>query len=482
MIKKNYAEFGTVCALFLLHYTTSAQTFTRLYNFSPKTTASPFTNNDGANPRADLILSGNTIYGTASTGGTNGRGTVFRVNIGGIGFTNLHNFGFGGSLAYGNLILSGNTLFGTTEGGGASSAGIIFSIGTDGANFTVLHNFSALTRSVSLNVFTNTEGADPFGGLILIGNTLYGAATRGGFGGHGTIFSFNPSTLDYTNLYNFTSFPEDGSTNGDGAFPNAGMILSGNMFYGTTSGGGTNGDGTVFGISIDGTGFTNLHTFSGADGSGPQAGLVMLGNYLYGTTQMGGTSGFGTIFKVDTNGMNFTNIYFFNLTNGALPVADLTISGGQLFGTTQHGGANLTGNIFSLSSDGSSFTNIYSFTALSNSTNADGAVPQAGVLISSNILYGTAAQGGIGNVGTVFSLTLNANPPTPPQLNIATTQTGIVLLWPTNPATFNLESATNLVSPVVWSTNNIAPGQVNGQNAITNPISGTRMFFRLIQN
>ena len=49
-------------------------------------------NSDGANPRAGLILSGNTLYGTASNGGTSGNGTVFAVNTDGTGFTNLHSF------------------------------------------------------------------------------------------------------------------------------------------------------------------------------------------------------------------------------------------------------------------------------------------------------------------------------------------------------------------------------------------------------
>ena len=50
------------------------------------------TNSDGANPYAGLILSGNTLYGTASDGGSSGNGTVFAVNTDGTGFTNLHSF------------------------------------------------------------------------------------------------------------------------------------------------------------------------------------------------------------------------------------------------------------------------------------------------------------------------------------------------------------------------------------------------------
>jgi hypothetical protein len=55
------------------------------------------------------------------------------------------------------------------------------------------------------------------------------------------------------------------------------------------------------------------------------------------------------------------------------------------------------------------------------------------------------------------------------------------LTWPTNPAGFTLQSATNLVSPAFWSTNSPAPVVINGQNAVTNPITGPQQFYRLVQ-
>ena len=66
----------------------------------------------------------------------------------------------------------------------------------------------------------------------------------------------------FTTLYSFTAYPSGYSTNSAGANPEAGLILSGNTLYGTAEGGGNSGDGTVFRVNIDGTGFTNLHTFA----------------------------------------------------------------------------------------------------------------------------------------------------------------------------------------------------------------------------
>src|SRR5438552_18727988 len=69
----------------------TARAFTNLYSFQA-TSGPADTNTDGANPEAGLVLSGNTLYGTAYSGGSLGVGTVFKVNTDGTGFTNLHSF------------------------------------------------------------------------------------------------------------------------------------------------------------------------------------------------------------------------------------------------------------------------------------------------------------------------------------------------------------------------------------------------------
>jgi hypothetical protein len=68
-----------------------------------------------------------------------------------------------------------------------------------------------------------------------------------------------------------------------------------------------------------------------------------------------------------------------------------------------------------------------------------------------------------------------------PQLTIIPSGANVILTWPTNAAGFILQSTTNLVSPAVWITNSPAPVVVNGQNAVTNPVSRTQKFYRLSQ-
>lgn len=88
------------------------------------------------------------------------------------------------------------------------------------------------------------------------------------------------------------------NTNSEGANPNS-LLLSGNTLYGTASEGGTWGQGTVFAVNTDGTGFVTLHVFTGgSDGAYPQGGLVLFGNTLYGAAAYGGSSGNGTIFSI----------------------------------------------------------------------------------------------------------------------------------------------------------------------------------------
>jgi uncharacterized repeat protein (TIGR03803 family) len=202
---------------------------------------------------------------------------------------------------------------------------------------------------------------------------------------------------------------------------------------------------------------------------------------LYGTAQDGGTNGDGTVFSLSTNGTNFTTLHTFAVpgdpsNDGNSPVGNLILSGNTLYGTAIYGGTNGIGTVFTLNTDGTGYTTLSAFNPLTPSlttvTNSDGAYPASGLILSGNTLYGTAVQGGTDGSGTVFSLTLGATSVSPPQLTIIGSGTNVILTWPATATGFTLQSTTNLVPPVAWST-------VSGQNAVTNPISGTQKFYRL---
>jgi uncharacterized repeat protein (TIGR03803 family) len=332
--------------------------------------------------------------------------------------------------------------------------------------------------------------------LLLDDGTLYGVTANGGdlagvHYGNGTVFAINTDGSGFIDLYDF-------SGGNDGYQPYAGLALSNNTLFGTTVLGGTVGDGTgsgngtIFAINTDGTGFTDLYSFSApstnssgiytnSDGYFPRAGLVLSGGSFYGATRYGGIFGSGTIFRVQADGSGFTNLYNFPTlsrpytnTGGASPEAVLSISGQTLYGTTSGGGIFGNGTVFAINTDGSGFTILHNFTG-----GVDGGAPWGRLLLSGNTLYGTTAgyQGPTSSYGTVFSIAL---PSKQPQLTIASSGQNVVLSWPTTATDFTLQFATNLLSPV-WTTNLPEPAIINGQYTITNFVSGTPQFFRLVQ-
>jgi len=227
-------------------------------------------------------------------------------------------------------------------------------------------------------------------------------------------------------------------------------------------------------------GFSTLYSFSGGDGANPEAGLTLWGNTLFGTTRLGGTQGAGNVFALSTDAVAFNPIYNFTGTvDGANPGAALILLGNTLYGVAAHGGGHGNGTVFAVRTDGSGFNTVHDFTAIGGifSTNIDGANPTAGLLLSGNTLYGTACNGGKWGSGTLFSLAVQA----PPQLRITPIPGNVILTWPTNSSGFTLLSATNLASSASWSAILPGPMVVNGQNSLTDSISGPQRFYRLSQ-
>jgi len=454
----------------------TAQTITVLHTFSQAPNW-PLTNWDGAQPyHTGLALSGSTLYGTTYYGGTNASGTLFSVNTDGNGFAVLHTFtgsqapdytNLDGEYQQGGLAISGSALYGTALNGGTFSGGYgtVFSLSTNGAGFNTLHGFNG-----------DSDGGNPLGPLVLSSNKLYGAAESGGAGGQGCVFSVDTDGTDFKVLHSLT--------NTDGELPYAGLLLLGNCLYGTADYGGAYGNGTVFSVNTDGTDFTVLHAFSRTsspsftnyDGTYPEGGLVLGGNTLYGTTTFGGAYDKGTLFSININGTGFRVIHTFTGSpDGWYPLALLS-SGEALYGTAEAGGVADSGTIFSINTDGSKFTVLHTFSDYHNLsfTNIEGADPEGALVLSGSTLYGTTEYGGAYGNGTVFSLALPG-----PQLTISSSGANVILRWPTNSAGFTLQYTMSLISPAVWT--NVSPGSVvvNGQNAVTNPVSDTQKYYRL---
>ncbi len=206
----------------------------------------------------------------------------------------------------------------------------------------------------------------------------------------------------YDVMYTFTGSP-------DGANPAKNLVrdAQGNL-YGTTSGGGASGDGTVF--KVDTTGKeTVLYSFTGigGDGKSPHASLVLdaKGN-LYGTTMTGGAGACsrkptcGTVFEFDTTTGKETVLFSFTDAGGggANPEQGLVLDAkGNLYGMTPFGGSGY-GTVFMLApptKSGGTWTEtkLYSFCAVANC--ADGGMPGAGLVRDAQgNLFGTTTGGG----------------------------------------------------------------------------------------
>jgi uncharacterized repeat protein (TIGR03803 family) len=298
---------------------TNGANFTPLYSFG----AAP----DGSYPVAGLVLGGATLYGTAYTGGTNGGGTVFKINTDGTGYSILHWFTNApdGFSPQSELVLGGGALYGTTAYGG-SNYGTIFAIGTNGGGYTILHNF------------TNTpDGSYPFGGLTLSGGVLYGTTISGGVNTNGVIFSINPDGSGYKVLYSFGGF----TGNTDGEFPKGALAVNGSLLYGTASSGGSGGGGTLFLMNTNGTGFTVIKSFSydPASGNDLENGAIRIGNTLWGTTFSGGTGGYGILYSSLLSPQIISQPQSLTVTNGypaafTVSAADDTLTNYQWYFNT----------------------------------------------------------------------------------------------------------------------------------------------------
>jgi uncharacterized repeat protein (TIGR03803 family) len=285
------------------------------------------------------------FYGTAETGGADGKGTIYKLDGSGHQ-TVLYSFTGGADGAY---PLSGLTqdaagnFYGTTINGGSAGFGVVFKLDQMGHE-TVLHNFSG------------SDGSAPYTGVTFdsAGN-LYGTATQGGTRG-GVVYKLDP-VGNYTALHDFTY----GS---DGGFPQAGVTLdsAGNLYGTTYSGGPPSGDypGVVYKVDSAGN-FSVLYSFTGfADGGGSRSNMVFdsTGN-LYGTTQYGGRGpcsnfGCGVVFELNPTGQQTVLYSFSGGSDGSEPGTGLIRdAAGNLYGTTSGGGTGY-GVVYKLTSGGAS--------------------------------------------------------------------------------------------------------------------------------
>jgi uncharacterized repeat protein (TIGR03803 family) len=355
--------------------------------------------NEGANPLAGLTVDGSNLYGTTSSGGKYGQGTVFVIESSGeekllYDFTGGKD---GGDPEAALIPIKGN-FYGTTTAGGASDAGTVFEVTPLGKE-KVLYSFTG-----------KADGANPQGGLVADSDgNLYGTTNLGGEYDRGAVFKLVPPKVEgkaWTEevLHSF------GKGN-DGTDPVAGVSFdaAGNL-YGTTSAGGTSGNGTVFQLKPSKSEWTEkiLHDFEmKSDGGVPYAGVVVDGNKLFGAATDGGdggSNGGGTVFELTAIDGDWKFSILYHLPGWGISGSfrNLLVASGKIYATTHCDGADSSGTVYELTPSGDTWTSktLYNFTG-----GSDGQFSFSNLVLYKDSLYGTTKQGGDSDNGVVFKVT-----------------------------------------------------------------------------
>jgi uncharacterized repeat protein (TIGR03803 family) len=362
------------------------------------------------------------LYGTTFEGGTQGDGIVFELQrvAGHWEETVIYSFDCTtGCQSVGNVVFdSSGNLYGTNTSGGTNGQGTVFRLipGDDGSwTQEVLYNFCSAPNC--------SDGIVPFSGVTLDAEgNVYGTTAWGGdysdreacTNACGVVYKLSPgsgSSWQETVLYAFKGKK-------DGEYP-YGLVFDGQgRLYGTTSGGSAIGDnyGTVFRLTPSGSSWTFdvLYSFKGQNDGAYPAGAVTLdaaGN-LYGAAY-GGPFGAGVVFELTppegSGSWNEHTLYSFSGNeDGDAPVGAVTFDEkGNLYGATEGEDAynNYLGSVFELQHSSSEWTIVplYDFNG-----NYAGFAPLAGVVLDqAGNVYGTTSEiGGEGSqFGSVYEIT-----------------------------------------------------------------------------
>ena len=400
---------------------------------------------DGYQPGAEPLEGADGgLYMTTRFGGNENGGVVCRMNKNGSGFSILHHFpGLGtndGRIPNDRLVAGpDNYLYGTTEAGGLfgeddpfSGAGVVYRVLTDGDAYSVVRYFEA-----GIN-----DGVKPKNVLLGTDGNLYGTSQNASYGKNvDGIFRMTTTGANFGFVYTWVSADNE-SVQLNGVF-----LAGDGSFYGTSAAGGASGVGQAFKVRPNGTQYQNLHEFSstGADGRSPATLVRDTDGTFYGATLNGGANDAGTIYKLEANGaysilhhfsseggfplalllasdgflygssyfgeeifrLSKDGVEFVTLTNlNAAPVGPL-IEGSDflLYGVTEDGGVNELGSVFSLNADGTDLKTIHSFASGSTALVAPSGILEA----SDGKLYGAALRGGANNRGMVFQMNKNGS-------------------------------------------------------------------------
>jgi uncharacterized repeat protein (TIGR03803 family) len=357
----------------------------------------------------------------------------------------LHNFGNlpDGWQPWGSPTLVGSTLYGYTAYGGDAQSGAIFKVNTDGSGYQVVHSFGGLV--VGPGDMVLADGDSPHhDSLRVVGNELIGATVFGGDANQGLLYAYNFVTGSYRIIHELNGMTKDypqGSTT-DGAQPHSNPMFSAadNVLYGLTSEGGSDGDGMLYRVNLDGTGFQVLRSFKKKDDKGfdPHGFVIQIGTVLFGMTREGGLTdtadptiapdGGGGVFAFDVSTSKYTVMHLFNPTPQTNPADNdgfgpdhggLIAVGGSLYGLAtmggefgKKGGDGILFQIQPVAEENAPYQILHDFSGTKDNLPAiDGSGPHGSLVLGSDgvTLFGMTSNGGSADDGIIFAFSTATN-------------------------------------------------------------------------
>lgn len=331
------------------------------------------------------------LWGTASLGGTNGIGTIMKINGDGSGFQRVFSF-TNGSQQSTLLPGSGPLLYGNTVSGGVGSAvGSIFSYNSGTGDFDILFSFDTLS-----GYYPRTTP------ILATDGKLYGNSNNGGVHGDGTLWRFNLSNNQFEKLHDF-----DENTTGKYPVGDLFQASNGHLYGMASSGNSIGGGGTIYRYDIAADSVTVVHEFAFADGFTPLGGSFIEHNgKLYGMAFGGGATGYGTIFTLTLSDNSYNVVHdFTGGTQGSAPNNTLVkATDGLFYGMTSQGGADNDGVLFSFDPQDNFYDVLHDF------DEATGNQPNGNLMQASDgVLYGMTQHGGANDFGVIFSYHINSD-------------------------------------------------------------------------
>ncbi len=280
-------------------------------------------------------------------------GSIYRIRPDGSEWSLLVDFASngGGECTPGPLTQAADgMLFGSAWTRNSPRQCVLFSIRPDGTNYRIVSTFSAGLPIISptdpVPQVWLTPGADGF---------LYGALSRTAAAGDEAIFRVRFDGTGFRLIHSFSGGVQDGQKPAGEL-----LLLPGGTLTGVTTKGGRANLGVVFQCQTDGSAYQIVHSFSGgSDGGSPPSGMTFSSDGTY-----YGTAGDGALYRIRPDGSGYGNLWPDDRRpeEGKQPTTSLTThTNGFLYGTTSGGGNWGVGAIYRIKSDGSGYQTVYSF-------------------------------------------------------------------------------------------------------------------------